>query len=422
MSNYKTNLQHLPQRLPVRLRWKENTVVRAVFITGTCGDLYLQRKEDEEPKNLFHVWNSYLKHHVPKTDINIKPVDPRRIWNVLELLDLLIYEDPVRLDGQDEPSFKTILTTYAPECMKLLRSAPHEPEPVIPQERIEQERKQLLHLTAEPMMIEVGHFGAFLKATLMPDGTFTYQSRTGLNSFQLLHIYRMECDPLFYKIESILNWNSSLDLLYVKEVTGASSLSNRVKARVPAKQEPPKVEPLAPAPVPAKVEAPAKQEPEIPRPAISEDEREREAIQMAAVWKAHIREGYDAPICIVSGYPGLCYLNKNGTFSYLKGSRFIPQLHSLELLWHLNPAKVQGHTTAVQFFFFDVERTDCLLSATEPSLTTILKTLEERESALKARLEGLQIAEKARLTAIEEARKRIAALEADVARLEKALA
>jgi hypothetical protein len=317
-SSYKSNLQHLPQRLPVRLRWKDNKVVRAIFIRGDCGYLYLQRNEDEKPKNLFHVWNSYVKHHVPKTDSNIKPVDPRRIWNELDLLDLLIYEDPGRLDGQDEPSLKTILTTYAPECIKLLRSAPHEPEPVIPQERLEQERTLLLGFTSVPQTIEVGHFGAFLKATLMPDGTFTYGSRKGLNSFQLLHIYRMECDPMFYKVESILTWTSSLDLLYVEGGSYDSSLSNRIKAKAKAKAKAPapaKVE--APAPVPAKVEPPPKVE--------------------------------------------LC-------------------------------------------------------------LSVLLKTLEERESALKARLEGLQMAEKGRLLAIEEARKRIAALEADVARLEKTLA
>lgn len=418
-SSYKTNVKHLPQRLPVRLRWKENTVVRAVFVRGDCGYLYLQRKEDEEPKNIWHVWNSYVKHHVPNTTSNYTPVSPRRI-SELELLDLLLYEDPGRLDGQTEPSLKTILTTYAPECIKLLRTAPHEPEPSVPAERIEQERKQLLHLTAEPMMIEVGHRGmGSLKATLMPDGTFVYQSRKGLNSFQLLHLYRMECDPLFYKVESLLNWTSSLDLVYVEGGAWDDSLSKRVKAPAPAKVEAP-----APAPIPVKVEAPApaKQEPEIPRPAISEDEREREAIQMAAVWKSHIREGYDAPICIVSGCPGLCYLNKNGTFSYIKGSQFSTKLHSLELLWHLNPAKVQGHTTAVQFFFFDMEKTQCLLSATEPPLSAVLKTLWDRESALKARLEGLQIIEKGRLLAMEEARKRIAALEAAVSRLEKALA
>ena len=314
-SNYKTNLQHLPQRLPVRLRWKENTVVRAVFIRGDCNDLYLQRKDNEEPKNLFHVWNSYLKHHVPKTDSNYYPVNPRRL-SKLELLDLMIYEDPGRLDGQDEPSFKTILTTYAPECMKLLRSAPHEPEPVIPQERIDQERKLLLGFTSGPLTIEVGHFGAFLKAILMPDGTFTYGSRKGLNSFQLLHIYRMECDPLFYKVEIILTWTSSLDFLYVEGGSWGSSLSNRVKEKVvvPAKVE-------APAPVPAKQEEP-KVEP---------------------------------------------------------------------------PPKV------------------------ELCLSALLKTLEERESVLKARLVTLQNTERERLAAIQDASGRIAALEADIARLEKVL-
>jgi hypothetical protein len=415
-ASYKDNLQYLPQRIPVRFQWKENKVVRGVLIWHRPY-IYLQREEDEEPKILFHVWNSYVKHHVPKTDSNINPVDPRRIWNVLDLLDLIIYEIQDRVDGQIEPSLKTILTTYAPECIKALRSAPPEPMPSIPEERLEQERKQLLHLMSEPTAVEVGHrhIGS-LKATLMPDGTFTYGLRKGLNSFQLLHAYRMECDPTFYRVESLLNWTSSLDLLYVQGGPWDTTLSKLVKARVPAKQEPPPVPAkVEPPPVPAKVE--------IPCPVISEEERKREATQMAAVWKAHIREGYDAPICIVNREgQGLCYLYKNGTFSYLKGVQFNPELHSLELLWHLNPTKVQGHTTAVQFFFFDVAMTDCLLPATEPSLSAVLKTLEERESALKARLEGLQIAEKGRLTAIEEARKRIAQLEADVTRLEKALA
>jgi len=199
---------------------------------------------------------------------------------------------------------KTILTTYAPECIKLLRSAPPEPEPVIPQERIEQERKQLLGFTSVPQTIEVGHFGAFLKATLMPDGTFTYGSRKGLNSFQLLHIYRMECDPMFYSVEHILTWTSTLDLLYMEGGSCDSSLSNRIRAKV--------------APAPAKVEPP--------------------------------------------------------------------------------------------------------ISAPELSLTIILKNLEERETALRATKEALVTREKERLTAINEARARISALEADIARLEKVLA
>jgi len=318
-SSYQSNLRHLPQRLPIRLRWKENKVVRGVFIRGDCGYLYLQMKEDEKPKHIRHGWNSYLKHHVPWSESNYNPVSPQRL-SELDLLNLMIYEDPGRLDGQDEPSLKTILTTYAPECIKLLRTAPHEPEPVIPQERIEQERALLLGFTSVPQTIDVGHFGAFLKATLMPDGTFTYGSRKGLNSFQLLHIYRMDYDPMFYRVESLLTWTSSLDLLYVEGGSWGSSLSSQVKAKglttakgpptVPAWQEPPTV--------------PAKQEP----PTIPVQE----------------------------------------------------------------------------------------------SLSAVLKALEEKEATLKARLTALQNAERDRLTAIQEARARIAQLEADVARIEKALA
>jgi hypothetical protein len=334
-TSYKTNLEHLPQRLPVRLRWKDNKVIRAVFIRDDYY-LYLQREEDEKPKNMFHVWNSYLKHHVPKTDSNIKPVDPRRIWNVLDLLDLIIYEDPGRLDGQDEPSLKTILTTYAPECIKLLRSAPPEPEPVIPQERIEQERKQLLGFTSVPQTIEVGHFGAFLKATLMPDGTFTYGSRKGLNSFQLLHIYRMDYDPMFYSVEHILTWTSTLDLLYVEGGSCGSSLSNRIRAKVAP----------APAPAPAKVEpVPAKVE--------------------------------------------------------LVPAKVEPVPAKVELV----PAKVEPVPVKQESF-----------------LTILLKTLEEREAALKATKEALLTKERERLLAIREAHARIAQLEADIAQLEKTLA
>jgi len=245
---------------------------------------------------------------VPWSESNYNPVSPRHL-SELDLLDLMIYEDSGRLDGQTEPSLKTILTTYAPTCIQLLKSAPHEPEPVIPQERINQERTLLLGLTSVPQTIDVGHFGAFLKATLMPDGTFTYGSRKGLNSFQLLHIFRMECDPLFYRVESLLTWTSSLDLLYVEGGSWGSSLSNRVKEKVV---------------VPAKVEAPA------------------------------------------------------------------PKVEP--------PPKV------------------------ELCLSVLLKTLEERESVLKARLVTLQNTERERLAAIQEASGRIAALEADIARLEKTLA
>jgi hypothetical protein len=55
-------------------------------------------------------------------------------------------------------------------------------------------------------------------------------------------------------------------------------------------------------------------------------------------------------------------------------------------------------------------------------LSAVLKTLEEKEATLKARLTVLQNTEIERLTAIQEAQARIAQLEADVARLEKALA
>jgi hypothetical protein len=281
MSSYKSNLQHLPQRLPVRLRWKENTVVRAVFIRGDCGDLYLQRKEDEKPKYIRHVWNSYLKHHVPWGEGNYNPVSPQGL-SELDLLDLMIYEDPGRLDGQDEPSLKTILTTYAPECIKLLRSAPHEPEPVIPQERLEQERTLLLGFTSVPQTIDVGHFGAFLKATLMPDGTFTYGSRKGLNSFQLLHAYRMECDPLFYSVESLLNWTSSLDLLYIEGGSWGSSLSNQVKAKAPPAPAPAKVEPKVEPPVSA---------PELSLSAVLKSLEEREATLKATKEALVTKEG-----------------------------------------------------------------------------------------------------------------------------------
>jgi hypothetical protein len=259
---------------------------------------------------------------VPWTDSNYKPVNPRGLTQ-LELLDLIVYEIQDRVDGQLEPSLKTILTTFAPECIKYLSSAPPEPEPVIPQERIDQERKQLLHLMSEPTAVEVGHrHTGSLKATLMPDGTFTYGSRKGLNSFQLLHIYRMECDPMFYRVESILTWTSTLDLLYVEGGSCGSSLSNRIRAKVAP----------APAPVPAKVEpVPAKVEPV--------------------------------------------------------------------------PAKVEPVPVKQESF-----------------LTILLKTLEEREAALKATKEALLTKEKERLLAIQEAHARIAQLEADIAQLEKALA
>jgi len=205
----------------------------------------------------------------------------------------------------------------------LLRSAPPEPEPVIPQERIEQERTLLLGFTSVPQTIDVGHFGAFLKAILMPDGTFTYGSRKGLNSFQLLHAYRMECDPLFYSVESLLNWTSCLELLYLEGGSWGSSLSNQVKAK--ALQ------------VPAPVPAPAKLEPKVEPPVSA-------------------------------------------------------------------PAKLEP-------------KVEPPVSAPESSLASILKSLEEREAALKATKEALLTKEKERLTAINEAQARIAQLEADIARL-----
>ena len=303
MSSYKDNLQHLPKRLPVRFQWKENKVVKGVLIWHRPY-IYLQMEDDMEPKNINHVWNSYLKHHVPRTDSNYKPVSPRWLTQ-LDLLDLIIYEAPDRVEGQTEPSLKTILTTFAPECVKYLRSAPHDPAPIMPPADIEEERRVLsLFVLGSQRAIDVSYTGS-MKAILMPDGTFTYGSRTGLNSFQLLHIYKMDFDPL----DDWMIWGRAIDYLYLEGDRGSFTLSARLKQR------------------------------------------------------------------------------------------------TLELTARTT-AKVELPVPVTQ----------------EPSLAILLKTLEERETALKAKLVTLQNTEKERLLAIQEAQARIAQLEADVARLEKALA
>jgi hypothetical protein len=245
----------------------------------------------------------------------------------------MIYEDPDRVEGQVEPSVATILTTFAPECVKYLRSAPHEPAPVMAPADIEEERRVLsLFASGSQRTIDVSYRSS-MKALLMPDGTFTYGSRTGLTSFQLLHIYRMDFDPL----DDWMIWGRAIDYLYLEGDRGSFTLGARLKqrtleltARTTAKQEQP--------PVPAKQEQP-------PVPAKQEQ--------------------------------------------------------------HPVPAKQEQHPVPV---------------TQEPSLATLLKTLEEREIALKVKLVTLQNTERERRTAIQEAHARIAQLEADIAHLEKALA
>jgi len=249
---------------------------------------------------------------------NYTPVSPRR-FSERELLDLMIYEDPERVEGQVEPSVMTILT-YAPICIQLLRPAPHAPAPSMSPAGIEEERRVLsLFASGSQRAIDVSYRSS-MKAILMPDGTFTYGSRTGLTSFQLLHIYKMDFDPL----DDWMIWGRAIDYLYLEGDRGSFTLSARLKHRNLAitervyKQELP-VPVRVELPVPAWQELSAKQEPEL-------------------------------------------------------------------------------------------------------SLAALLKTLEERETVLKATKEALLTKERERRLAIEEANKRIAQLEADIAQLEKVLA
>jgi len=271
---------------------------------------------------------------VPWSYDNYNPVSPRTL-SELDLLDLIIYEHEPRLEGQLEPSVATILTTYAIPCIQALRSAPHDPEPVMDPALIEEERRVLtLFASGNEKAIRVD---GSMKATLMPDGTFTYGSRKGLSSFQLLHIYTMDFEPTVGE-EDWMTSVSALNYLYLEGDRDYFSLGARLKRG----NLPMPTEPLV------------------------------------------VKKPCDLPPLVA--------LAKVEPF-VIKKPRALPKIKPLV------PAKPES----------------------DPSLSAILKSLEERETALKATKEALVTKERERLTAIHEAKQRIAALEADVARLEKVL-
>jgi hypothetical protein len=131
-TSYTDNLKHLPQRIPVSLKWKDGAAVKGLLVKGYYG-LHVIPEGSKEPKHLRHFWNSYVKEHVKETTV-------RRMLQSLSELDLLGH----LTYGSTDISFKTILTTYTPAPIQDLRQAEDDPRPLISRATLEQERTRLI--------------------------------------------------------------------------------------------------------------------------------------------------------------------------------------------------------------------------------------------------------------------------------------
>jgi hypothetical protein len=305
-STYSDNIKHLPQRLPVALKWKDCATVKGLLVKGYYG-LHIIPEGSKEAKHLRHFWNSYVKGH--EKDGAVRQM--LRRLSELDLLGHLTY-------GDTSVSFKTILTTYTPDLIRGLAQAEDEPRPLISRATLEQERVRLIK-ALEPGEVFMKTYGSTqMNAKLEANGTFTLGYQKDLSSFALLHIYKMKHDPMRGDIEEEATKDDFVALRHMRFTADSTlSLYERVRDKISA------VKPPAPAPVVAPVVA-------TPGPVISEEVRLKEKTVLAKLFKATdvAKKVFLRSIKVDC----TAWLQPSGTFSVNQDDTGFTNLHSVELL------------------------------------------------------------------------------------------
>jgi len=311
-TSYTDNLKHLPQRIPVALKWTDSATVKGLLVKADPYGLYVIPEGSKEPKHLRHIWNSYVKEHV-------KDATVRQMLRRLSELDLLGHLSCQSV-GVDV-TLKTLLTTSTPAQMEALTRAEDEPRPSISRGILEQEQSRLIR-ALEPGEVFVKTYGSTqMKAMLEANGTFTVGYQKNLSSFAVLHLYKMRHNPMIGNIEKQAEHDEFVALRQMRFTADSTlNLHERVRDKISA------VKPPAPAPAPAPV---------APGPIISEEVRLKENTALAKLFKT----GDPPRRVFLRSIKVDCtaYLQPSGTFSetYYCETGF-KNLHSLELLHRKN--------------------------------------------------------------------------------------